>query len=80
MSEIQSVEDRVKAILAAQFCQDADEIDLSADLASKYQCDSLDILEIVMCTEDDFGFEIQDEVAWSMKTGQQIVEHVRANI
>jgi acyl carrier protein len=75
-----SIEDRVKTILAAQFCVDAEEIDLSANLKDRYQGDSLDQVEIVMAAEDEFGCEIPDEEMFSMMTGQQLVDLVTARV
>ncbi|KWF90356.1 acyl carrier protein [Burkholderia cepacia] len=82
MSTIQqdTIEDRVKTIIAQQFCRSADEIDLTADMASTFQCDSLDLVEITMCVEDEFGIEIDDHEMYAMKTGRQIVDHVRGKV
>jgi acyl carrier protein len=76
-----NIEERVKKILADQFECKADEIDLSQQFTNAHQfCDSLDIIELTMCVEDEFGLEIDDEQMWSIKTGQQIVEIVRAKV
>jgi acyl carrier protein len=75
-----NIEERVRTILAEQFCVDADEIDLSADLKQKYEGDSLDQVEIVMCAEDEFGCEIPDDEMFSIMTGQQLVDLVTVRV
>lgn len=75
-----TITERVIGILAEQFCRNVNEIDLSADFGQMYESDSLDLLELTMCVEDEFGIEIDDETMWSVKTGQQIVDIVRAKV
>jgi acyl carrier protein len=72
-TQTSSIEDRVKAILAAQFCKEVAEIDLQADLEKQYQCDSLDLVEIVMLCEDEFDIEIDDDTMFAIETGEQLV-------
>lgn len=73
-----TIEERIKPILAEQFCCEANEIDLSADLAEKYGADSLDQVELVMTVEDEFEIEIPDDDMFAIKTGQQLIDLVRA--
>jgi len=40
--------------------------------------DSLDIIEIIMAVEDEFGVEISDEEAEGMHTPRDIITHVGA--
>jgi len=75
-----SIEERVKKILAEQFCWPVDEVDLAVDLAEAYGCDSLDVLEVTMTVEDEFSIEIPDDDMWAMKTGQKIVDYVSAKV
>lgn len=75
-----SIEDRVRKILADQFCVVASEIDLTANLAEKYKGDSLDQVEIVLIAEHEFGVEIPDEKMFAVKTGQQLVDAVTAEV
>lgn len=74
------IEERVRKIIAEQFCVDPAEIDLSADFtATHYQADSLDLVEITMEIEDEFGVEIDDDAMFALRTGQQLIECVTAN-
>ena len=80
MSETQTIESRMKKILAEQFCRDMADIDLTANLEEKYGGDSLDQVEIVMAVEDEFGIEIADERMASFTTPQSIIDYVTANV
>jgi acyl carrier protein len=75
-----TIEERIKPILAAQFCKEIDEIDLSANIAEKYESDSLDLVEVTMTVEDEFGIEIPDDDMFAVKTGQQLIDLVRAKV
>ena len=75
-----AIEERIKPIIAEQFCIPVEEVDLSANIAERYSSDSLDLVELTMAVEDEFEFEIDYETMWSIKTGQQIVDIVRAKV
>jgi acyl carrier protein len=75
-----NIEERVKKILAEQFCRDMADIDLSANLGHQYDGDSLDQVEIVMTAEDEFGLEIPDEEMFGIMTGQQLVDAVAKRV
>lgn len=75
-----NIEQRVSAILAEQFCRAVTEIDLSADLVQTYESDSLDLVELTMAAEDEFGLEIPDETMWEFKTGQQVVDYLKSKV
>lgn len=80
MSTVQhtNVEERVKAIVAAQFCMTVGEIRNDAKIAEDLGADSLDAVELVMCIENDFGIEISDEQAEKLKTVQQVIDYVQS--
>lgn len=51
-----------------------------ANLVDDLDCDSLDVIEIVMAAEDQFDIEIDDETAFGLKTVQQVIDCVRSRI
>lgn len=73
-----TIEERIKPIFAEQFCVPVTEIDLAANIAERYSSDSLDLVELTMAIEDEFELEVPDETMWEFKTGQQVVDYVRA--
>ena len=78
MSEVLNIEDRVKAIIAEQVCEST--VELGKSLAKDYGADSLDQVEIVIFLEDEFGIEIDDEVAWKLDKVSDFVDAVRTRI
>ncbi len=55
---------------------DSSSITLETSLLDDLDADSLDAVEIIMAIEDEFGLEIPDELAESLKTIGEIVEYV----
>ncbi len=58
-----SVEDKVKSIIAEQLGVEASEVTDKASFTDDLGADSLDIVELVMAFEEEFGIEIPDEDA-----------------
>jgi acyl carrier protein len=61
-------EDRVKEIIASELEVDAKQIVPEAKFIEDLGADSLDIVELVMALEEEFGLDIPDEDADKMKT------------
>lgn len=72
--------DEVKEILAEQLDVDIDSIELSSNLADDLGADSLDAIDIVMTVEDEYSIEVPDEAVEAMKTVEDIVNYIEANI
>ena len=58
---------------------DEAEIKLEKSLIDDLNADSLDIVELVMSMEDEFGFEIPDSEAEKLRTVGDAVEYIAAN-
>ncbi|HEY7585333.1 MAG TPA: acyl carrier protein [Candidatus Deferrimicrobiaceae bacterium] len=74
-----SVEKKVKEIVAEQLGKDEGEITTSASFIDDLGADSLDIVELVMKMEEEFGIEIPDEEAEKIKTVNDVVEYIKAH-
>jgi acyl carrier protein len=61
-------EDKVKEIIAKELEVDPKAITGEAKFVEDLGADSLDIVELVMALEEEFGLEIPDEDADKMKT------------
>ena len=68
--------ENVKAALAKQFEIDPESITLDTNLVDDLGADSLDIVELIMSIEDNFGISISDEDAAQLYTVGRIVEYL----
>jgi len=74
-----SVEKKVKEIVAEQLGRDVNEVTSEASFIDDLGADSLDIVELVMAMEDEFGIEIPDEEAEKIKTVKDVIDYIKAN-
>jgi len=61
-------EDRVKEIIAKELGVEVKQLTPEAKFIEDLGADSLDIVELVMALEEEFGIDIPDEDADKMKT------------
>ena len=71
-----SVEQRVREIVAEQLERDVNEVTNAASLIDDLGADSLDVVELVMKMEEEFGIEIPDEEAEKFKTVNDVVQYI----
>lgn len=68
--------EKVRAALASQFELDPETITLDTNIMDDLGADSLDVVELVMSLEDEFGISISDEDAAQLSTVRRIVEYL----
>ena len=68
--------EKVQAALAQQFEMDPESITLDTNLIDDIGADSLDIVELIMSLEDEFGITISDEDAAQLYTVRRIVDYL----
>ena len=71
-----SVEQRVREIVAEQLERDVNEVTNAASLIDDLGADSLDVVELVMKMEEEFGIEIPDEEAEKIKTVNDVIQYI----
>lgn len=65
--------EEVKAILAKQLRRDPETIALDSDIKKDLGADSLDILQLLMRVEDDYGIVIPDQELAGFRTVADVV-------
>jgi acyl carrier protein len=70
------VEQRVREIVAEQLERDVNEVTNAASLIEDLGADSLDVVELVMKMEEEFGIEIPDEEAEKIKTVNDVIQYI----
>ncbi len=70
--------ERVSKIVAAQLGVDEAAVVPEASLIGDLHADSLDLIELVMSLEEEFGLEISDEGAELIRTVGDAVTYVEA--
>jgi acyl carrier protein len=71
-----AVADKVKSIIVEQLGVEADEVKPDASFTDDLGADSLDIVELVMAFEEEFGIEIPDEQAEKIGRVREAIEYI----
>ncbi len=72
--------EKVKAIIVDQLGVDEDKITMEASFRDDLEADSLDLVELIMAFEEEFGGEISDEEAQKITTVGQAVDYLEAQV
>jgi acyl carrier protein len=75
-----SVEEKVKHIIVEQLGVDEDEVKPEAKFVDDLGADSLDVVELIMALEEEFGLEISDEDAEKLVSVQQAIEYIDSHV
>lgn len=67
--------DKIRSIVMEQLGVEEDEVTMETSFES-LDADSLDVVELVMALEEEFGLEIPDEDAEKLVTVQAAVDYV----
>ena len=72
--------EKVRSLLANQLEIDEDRITMDTNIADDLGADSLDVVDLVMSIEDNFGIVITDENAANLTTVRQVVEFLEKSM
>jgi acyl carrier protein len=71
-----NVAEKVRSIIVEQLGVEADEVTAEASFTEDLGADSLDIVELVMAFEEEFGIEIPDEDAEKIGRVSEAVSYI----
>ena len=71
--------ERIRELLAEQLDIDEDKITMDSDILEDFEADSLDVVDMVMTLEDEFGVEVPDEQIENFHTVGDVVRFVEEN-
>ena len=72
----QSSEDRLKKIIADQLSVNEEDITPESSFIEDLNADSLDLVELIMSLEEEFGVKISDEDAEKIRTVQDAMDYL----
>ncbi len=73
------IKDRVSKIVVEHLGVEEDKVVVAASFIDDLGADSLDIVELVMAFEEEFGIEIPDDAAETIHTVGDAVKFIEAN-
>ena len=71
--------EQIRDILAKQLQIDADKITMTTDIAEDLGADSLDVVEMHMTIEEEFGVTVPDDDVMAFKTVGDVVAYLENN-
>ncbi len=76
----EEVFEKVKAIIVEQLQVNEDIVTEDASFIDDLGADSLDLVELIMALEEEFGIEIPDSDAEKVTTVEDVVNYIKENI
>lgn len=78
MADHQQIAHKVREIIADHLGLSEEEITLESSLSADLGVDSLDLVELFLSLEEEFGNDIPEEVADAFETVQNIVDYLQS--
>lgn len=79
MNESDTIEARVRRVIASNLSVDVSEVLPTRTLAKDLGADSLRVVELVLAIEEEFEIDVPDEAVEGVATVQDVVNYVSAH-
>ena len=72
--------EKLKEIISEQLEVNVEDITLESNIMDDFDADSLDLVDIVMSVEDEFGVEVPEDAVEKIKTVGDVVNFIEENM
>ena len=71
--------ERIREIICDQLDLEEDNGTMDSDIMEDFEADSLDVVDLVMSIEDEFGLEVPDDQIENFRTVGDVVRYIEEN-
>lgn len=71
--------ERIREIICDQLDLEEDKVTMESDIMEDFEADSLDVVDLVMSIEDEFGLEVPDDQIENFRTVGDVVRYIEEN-
>lgn len=71
--------EKVREIVVEQLGVEEDDVSMDSSFIDDLGADSLDIVELIMALEEEFGLEIPDSEAENINSVKDVVDYIKNN-
>ena len=71
--------ERIREIICDQLDLEEDKVTMDSDIMEDFEADSLDVVDLVMSIEDEFGLEVPDHQIENFRTVGDVVRYIEEN-
>lgn len=77
-TKMKDVENKVRAIIAKHYRISEDEVKNDSSFIRDFDGDSLDIIELILILEDEYGIEVPEKIAEELDTVQKVYDYINS--
>lgn len=71
--------ERIREIICDQLDLEEEKVTMDSDIMEDFEADSLDVVDLVMSIEDEFGLEVPDDQIENFRTVGDVVRYIEEN-
>ena len=71
--------ERIREIICDQLDLEEDKVTMDSDIMEDFEADSLNVVDLVMSIEDEFGLEVPDDQIENFRTVGDVVRYIEEN-